>query len=312
MKKFIFVFLALFMGCEIAMANSQYVGSQKQKEAEPIIRVQLRQCGLRSSPIKIAALATNPPFSWTETEMQENNVLYTGKGFLIDFMQQILNELNISTQIVGYPTDDKMLADFQIGKVDMVVGMYYDPKIQLGGHAFLNPSIMQNLVSVIFMKGKEKKVEKFEDLVGLKGVVRQDEKFYDYIRLKHTKMLEIQEAIDSKEAFTKLLTGEVDYMLSSPYAAEAEARRFKLNLNIAMSQMPLMGQEFFVLYSGNSLCPQYRQEIAAKIKEKRQDMNAMKRDLISYINNWGQRFKNDPSLVSQLQKEQSQLQQEQK
>ena len=199
-----------------------------------------------------------------------------------------------------------MLADFQAGNVDLIVGMYYDPKMRMAGNTFLMPSVIQNVISVIFMKGKEKKIEKFEDLIGLKGVVRQDERFYNYIRLGLPKELQIEETNDSREAFTKLLTGEADYLLSSPYAAEAEARRFKMNLDIAMIPVPLMGQELFVLNSGNSLCKRYVPEIINKIKEKRQDMNGLKRDLISYINNWGQRFKNDPSLASQINLNQEQ------
>ena len=97
-------------------------------------------------------------------------------------MKDIAEELNIAVQAVGYPTDEEMLADFQVGNVDVVVGMYYDPKLRTGGNAFISPSVIQNVISVIFMKVKEKQVEKFEDLVGLKGVVRKDEQFYNYIR----------------------------------------------------------------------------------------------------------------------------------
>ena len=299
MKKILLSFLVLMMFSVNAIANSSYIESQKKKE-EKVRTVKIRTCGGEDEPLKIAAFATNPPFSWVERQSDEENAIYEGKGFLIDFMKDIAEELNIAVQAVGYPTDEEMLADFQVGNVDVVVGMYYDPKLRMGGNAFISPSVIQNVISVIFMKGKEKQVEKFEDLVGLKGVVRKDEQFYNYIRLGLPKDLQIEEAEDSREAYTKLLTGEADYFLSSPYAAEAEARRFKMKLDISMLSVPLKGQELFVLYSGKSLCPQYYREIAIKIQEKRQDMNAMKRDLISYINDWGQRFKNTPSLKNQL------------
>lgn len=299
MKKILLSFLILMMFSVNAIANSSYIESQKKKE-EKVRTVKIRTCGGEDEPLKIAAFATNPPFSWVESMYQGNRMSYIGKGFLIDFMKNIAQELNIATRAVGYETDEEMLENFQVGNVDLIVGMYYDPKLRTAGNSFIMPSVIQNVISVVFMKGKEKPIEKFEDLIGLKGVVRRDERFYNYIRLGLPKDLQIEEAEDSREAYIKLLTGEADYFLSSPYAAEAEARRFKMNLDIAMIPVPLMGQELFVLYSGNSLCPQYYREIATKIQEKRQDMNAIKRDLISYINNWGQRFKNDPSLKSQL------------
>lgn len=305
MKKFLLSFLLVMIFSSNAVANFGYIESQEQKK-EKTTTTRIRTCGDEDNPVKIAAFATNPPFSWVESAYSGNHKAYLGKGFLINYMENILKELNIAVQAVGYPTDEAMLADFQIGKVDMIVGMYYDPKMRTAGNTFLMPSVIQNVISVVFMKGKEKNIEKFEDLIGLKGVVRQDERFYNYIRLGLPKELQIDEAHDSREAFTKLLTGEADYLLSSPYAAEAEARRFKMNLDIAMIPIPLMGQELFVLYSGNSICPQYRLEIIEKIKEKRQDMNGLKRDLISYINNWGQRFKNDPSLASQINLNQEQ------
>lgn len=306
MKKIFIYFMMILLTSSMAFAESRYIESQEEKKDISNKEIPLRTCGSEFDFIKIAAFSTNPPFSWVESFHDDRHISYEGNGFLIDFMKNALKELNIGVQVLGYPTDEQMLADFKIGKVDLIVGMYYDPKMRTAGNTFLMPSVIQNVISVIFMKGKEKKIEKFEDLIGLKGVVRQDERFYNYIRLGLPKELQIEETNDSREAFTKLLTGEADYLLSSPYAAEAEARRFKMNLDIAMIPVPLMGQELFVLYSGNSLCPQYRLEIIEKIKEKRQDMNGLKRDLISYINNWGQRFKNDPSLASQINLNQEQ------
>ena len=305
MKKIFISFMIILLTSSMAFAESRYIETQEEKpETDRTDRI--RTCGGEDEPLKIAAFATNPPFSWVESAYSGNRKAYFGKGFLINYMENILKELNIAVRAVGYPTDEQMLADFQAGNVDLIVGMYYDPKMRMAGNTFLMPSVIQNVISVIFMKGKEKKIEKFEDLIGLKGVVRQDERFYNYIRLGLPKELQIEETNDSREAFTKLLTGEADYLLSSPYAAEAEARRFKMNLDIAMIPVPLMGQELFVLNSGNSLCKQYVPEIINKIKEKRQDMNGLKRDLISYINNWGQRFKNDPSLASQINLNQEQ------
>ena len=274
--------------------SAQYIETQRRDTAMNS-GAPLRLCGEISGGLKIATFSTNPPFGWTEgTEFFRSN------GFGIALMNQIAQELNIAYENIAFNKDEDTMKALDSGKVDVLVGAYYDPKIKEIGHLYLVPAFIPNVITVVFLKGKKKEVKDFNDLIGLKGAVRQDEQFYPYIRLSLPEELEIESVFDSKEAFTKLLTGEVDYLLSSPYSTEAEARRFKLNKEIDMVSTPLLGQELFVIYSKNSMCPQFRREISQKLREKRQDLNGLKRDLISFIDKWGQRYKDDPSLIDQL------------
>jgi len=281
-----------------------YIESQEQKKIEKIVEGE-RLC-FESSPVRITSFVTNPPFGWVEKTVFDNlydGWRYTEKGFNVDFIKNIGSELNIAVEAVAYPTDEKMIEAFYEGGVDIIAGAYYDPKMKLAGHGYVVPALIQNVITVVFMKGKEKEVKKFEDLIGMKGIVREDEGFYPYVRLMLPKEMEVETAHDSRSAFTKLILGEVDYILTSPYSAEAEARRFKLNTDISMVPVPLLGQELFLLVSGRVRCPHLVYEIALRLREKRKDMNAMKRELINYIDTWGQRFKNDPGLIDQLKKE---------
>ena len=277
--------------------SAQYIESQR-KDIIMHADSPMRVCGEMGGGLKIATFATNPPFGWSEGKSN-----FSSNGFGVSLMDQIAQELNIVYGNIGFDKDEDAMAALDIGAVDMIVGAYYDPKIKGIGHRYLIPAFIPNVITVVFLKGKKKEVKDFEDLIGLKGAVRQDEQFYPYIRLSLPEELEIESVFDSREAFTKLLTGEVDFLLSSPYAAEAEARRFKLNKQIELISTPLMAQELFVLYSKNSECPQYQDEIAQKLQEKRQDLNGLKRDLISFIDTWGQKFKNEPSLIDQLKAE---------
>ena len=277
--------------------SAQYIERQRKdvirQSSSPI-----RLCGDISGGLKIATFATKPPFGWTE-----GSEFFKGNGFGIALMSQIAQELNIAYENITFNKDKDTMKALNNGDVDVIVGAYYDPKIKEIGHRYLTPAFIPNVITVVFLKGKKKEVKDFKDLIGLKGAVRQDEQFYPYIRLSLPEELEIESVFDSKEAFTKLLTGEVDYLLSSPYAAEAEARRFKLNKEIDMVATPLLGQELFVLYSKNSMCPQFQREISQKLREKRQDLNGLKRDLISFIDKWGQRYKDEPPLIDQLKAE---------
>lgn len=280
-----------------AFAQFEYIETQVREEKKETQK-KLLTCGKNNS-LRISTFTTNPPFAWTEKQEEEGTVRYFAKGYNVDFLKQITDELGIQAKAIGYKTDQEVMKALAAGKVDVVVGVYYDPSLGKLGHILL-PSYLQNLVSVIFMKGKEKEVHSFDDLTGLKGVVRKDEQFYDYVYKMMPPGAEMTQVSSSKEAFTKLLTGEVDYMLASPYSAEAEARRFKMNLDISMLTTPLLGQELFVIYSKQSVCPKYAGMIIQKIKEKRKDMHGLKRNLISYIDSWGQRFKNDPPLADKL------------
>ena len=292
----------LFVCCSLAFsawAQFEYIEAQEQKE-EVAEQTKRFQCGQNRQPVRVSTFTTNPPFGWTERKLTMQHYDYFAKGYNVDFLKEIMDELNIYTRFVGYKTDEEMLQAFVRGDLDIIVGMYYDTANYGRIASTVVPSFMQNFITVIFMKGKEKDVKTFADLAGLKGVVRQDEHFYDYVYKMMPKDANMVQVPNSREAFTKLLTGEVDYMLASPYSAEAEARRFKMNLEISMIPVPLLGQELFVMYSKASQCPQYGRMIAKKIHEKRQDMPGMQRKLVSYIDSWGQRFKDTPSLREQL------------
>ena len=279
-------------------SSTRYIERQKEKVIAKQT-AQWRACGESNSALKIATFSTNPPFGWTE--VQEKQLI--ARGFGIDLVQQIARDKKIFTRTIGFQSDEDMRKAFETGRVDIWIGSYYDPKIRGLGHSYMIPAFIPNVITVIFLKNKARDVKNFDDLKGLKGVVRQDEQFYPYIRMSLPKELDIYETFDSKEAFTKLITGEADYLLSSPYSTEAEARRFKLNQHIKMISTPLMGQELFLVYSKKSMCPEFKKDFMEGLQEKRKDLNALKRSLINFIDTWGQRFKDEPSLIDQLKAE---------
>ena len=301
MKKIFWVLLGITL-LSGTFASAQYSARYIERQKEKVVKENTqgwRGCDEFGAGLNIATFSTNPPFGWTE---EKGNKLISN-GFGIAFVQQIANEAKIVVSPVGYQSDEDMRQAFEDGRVDIWVGSYYDQKIRGNGHAYIVPAFIPNVITVVFLKNKAREIKTFEDLKGLKGAVRQDEQFYPYIRLSLPKDLEIEEVFDSKEAFTKLITGAVDYLLSSPYSAEAEARRFKLNRYIKFVGTPLPGQELFLVYSKNSACPQYLKDFKDKLNEKRQDLNALKRSLINFIDTWGQRFKDEPSLIDQLKAE---------
>ena len=303
--KWILLFLFILGNITPTLAQEKkkqgiYIGARK-KEEKVDTSIEWRTCSNRK-PLRITTFATNPPFGWTEGYPVENKdeIEYISQGYLVDFLKKIADELHIATTLVGFPTDQEALSALETGAVDIFVGSYYDPKQRGRGHIFITPDVFQNLVVAVFMKGKEKEIKTLDDLIPLKGVARLDEQLFSYIHILFPKEAKIELVEDSQEAFTKLLKGEADYFLSSPYSAETEARRFKINHEIKMASIPIVGQKLFVLYSGRSACRQYIPEFKKKISEKDRDLSEETKALMEYINVWGENFREDPSLREEL------------
>ena len=295
--KKIIILLVVLMTATLGRAATSYIESQRPAEPKESPNVEWHWCGDRDRPLRLTTFTTNPPFGWTERE--ENDRLIS-RGFGIDFVRNLLNEVHIATAAVGFASDREAFEALAMGNADVYVGAYYDPKQRMAGHTYLIPSFFQNMISVIFLKGREKPITSLNDLIGMKGVVRQDEVFYSYIYAMMPQGVQMDRAFDSREAFTKLLTGEVDYMLSSPYSAETEARRFKANQDIQMVQLPIAGQELFVIFSGRSACPQYRRVLSQLLEKHKPNREDAVRMLFNYMNDWGRRFRGQPSLKDVL------------
>ncbi len=303
MKKIIILLLCFILCSSPLMAQTSYIGSQIKKQQEQKHN-KIKGCG-GDWAFRIASFATNPPFSWTEAETDnKGNLLFKAKGYNIDLIKEIASELNIKISVLAFPNDREAMAALHNGGVDMLVGLYYEPKLMLAHHQYIHPAYFQNIFTVAFLKGKEKQIKSFNDLIGLKGVVRTDENFYSYIFPILPKELDIKQVPDSKQAFSKLLNGEVDYIFSSPYSIEAEARRYKLNTDIKIMPISLINQELFAIFSSRSHCQNLYKILASRFQKKRDNIQSEQRTLRQYVDNWGQQFKDSSGLKEELKEEQ--------
>jgi ABC-type amino acid transport substrate-binding protein len=303
MKKLITA--VLFLIClglaEQGIAQStSYVGAQTQEKKEEKKKNEIKfECGSHSFPMKIASLSTNPPFGWVDTvkATKLSDPVNVGQGFGVDLIKKVANDLTIAVRPIGFNSYQETLKALNNGSIDLFIGAYYDTRFIRTGNVFVTPSFFKNIIQVVFPAGKEKPVEKFEDLIGLKGVVRTDEEFYPLIYRGLPKELNIRQVSSSQEAFTLLMTGEVDYLLGSPYSAEAEARRFKIENDIVYNEKPLADLEMFLVFSGNSKCLPLRQKIVDQLRIETKDPFSVRNKLVDQINAWGQRFADDKGLL---------------
>ncbi len=300
--KFFNIFLLIGVICCLSV-NSYAQKTRSYVEGEEVKKMNVKKkqkitCG-NMVPIRVAGFVTNPPFGWVTQEQHRHDkekMVYINNGYAYDLFAQMAKNLDLKVQNVGYKSYQDALKDLRRGRIDVVTGVYFN-KHNLGvGINLLYPSFMENPIVPIFVKGKEKEIKSFADFVGLKGVVRQEEMIYPIIYQQLPKNVQMKQVSGSKKAFQMLMSGEVDYMFSSLYSAEAEARRFKLLDKIHFSTFALINPNLFFAFSSVTECQQLKKQFASELRRLREDENTYRKNFINYIDRWGLEFKDEPGL----------------
>lgn len=294
----------LLIGAICCFSIPSYATKKKgYVEGEEVKKVQIKEkqkivCGY-NAPIRVAGFVTNPPFGWVTQEpsrQDEDRLIYVNNGYAYDLFIKMAKNLNFNVQNVGYKSYQEALKDLQRGKIDVVTGVYFN-KHNLGvGINLLYPSFMDNPIVPIFVKGKEKEIKSFNDFAGLKGVVRQEEMIYPIIYRQLPKSVQMKQVSGSKKAFQMLMKGEVDYMLSSLYSAEAEARRFKLIDKLHFSTYALVNPNLFFAFSSVTECQKLKGKFTEELRRLQSDKEGYRKNFIHYIDQWGIDFKDEPGL----------------
>ncbi len=298
-----FLKIGLMVISVFAFSNLGYAKKTKNEyiEAEQQVVVKRQKvcnivCGCQK-PIRVAGFVTNPPFGWATSIVYKGKDKYITNGYGIDLFFKMAQELNYKTENVGFPSYQTALKELRRGRVDVIAGVYYN-KNNLGvGMDLLFPSFMENPIIPIYLKGKEKNIKTFADLKGLKGVVRQEEMIYPLVYRQLLPGTDLKQVSGSKRAFKLLLDGQADYMLTSLYSAEAEIRRFKLVDKIQFSSVALEKPKLFFVFSATSGCQGLKESFSKKLKELQADNASYMNYFISYIDQWGQAFKDEPGLL---------------
>ncbi len=308
MKKFILICCALMLCVSTSQArplqkkNIKYAEQEvyekkKKKEKAPF------QCGYVRE-IRVGGFVTNPPFGWVDiipSDLGESQDIYRNSGMAYQLFEKMSKEMGLKVKNVGFTSYHEALNALKKGQLDVLTGTYYDDRILGVGTKLLYPSYFANPIVVFFKKENDRPVKSFEDLTGLKGVVRQEEMIYSLLWRNLPKNLNLKQVSGARKAFSMLMTGEVDFMLSSAYAGESEIRRFKLMDDVVMGEYALASPELFFVFSTNSECaklmPRYEEQLK---KEKGENENNLLKPVIENIDVWGKRFADEPSLKEEL------------
>ena len=174
---------------------------------------------------------------------------------------------------------------------------YYRPQDLGTGTTILTPGYFKNVFTVYFKKGKEIPVTSMTDLTGWKGVIRREENIYPLIYQKLPAGVELTQITGAKKAFEMLMKEEADYLITSPYATEAELRRYKLHEEIVPASQILLDSNLFFVFTTNSECWKLKEKFAEALQGE--DFSAPKVSEMAYqlIDIWGEKFRDAKGLL---------------
>ena len=100
----------------------------------------------------------------------------------------------------------------------------------------------------------------------------------------------------TEEAFKKILSGEADYLIGSPYSLEAELRRYKLHDDIVPAPEALSQATMFMVLTKGTDCYKLNKLLGNAIEEYVADSQKVEEKILKIIDDWGERFRDAPRL----------------
>lgn len=296
-----FIFVLPFMASAQMEHQSVRYAEEEVVKQKSFDRKKIYECGDRV-PIKVAGFVTNPPFGWMDiiSGSTLNQDRYVNDGFGYQLFLKMANELNFKVEGVGFKSYYEAVNALKTGKIDVLLGAYYDKRVLGVGTSVMFPGYFSNPVVVVFLKGKERPVKSYEDLKGLKGVIRQEEGLYSLIYQALPKDVKIEQVSGARKAYTMLLEGKTDYIMSSLYAIEAEIRRFKITDKVSITTTPLLSPELFFVFGANSKCLALKQMFAEQLMKDKQNQGDINQILFKQVDKWIERFRYAPPLLVEI------------
>lgn len=250
--------------------------------------------------LKVTGFYAYPPFSWAEYDKthyektgQKN---YTYHGFVVEPLMQSIKDMGVKRlDQMGFPAFEDALKAGKRGQTDIVFTTYYQDDTQ-SGLDYIYPAYFGNPFVVVSRADKKLKISDTSQLSGMKGVIRVEEGIEPIIRGTLPTDTKIMLVNGPEAAFRALLSGEADFMISSPYAAAAEARRFKVWKDVYIGEEPIKSVKIFAAFSKISRCRKFKDLFAESFSALTADKVAAEARMQRAIDEWANMHKDDPPL----------------
>ena len=257
-------------------------------------------CGY-TRPLVVAGMIGNPPFGWVERhdERTTKDLESYGLGRLV--LDKLKEKLGISYTSTGFLSYNRAIAALKRGDIDLLLAAYYRPQDLGRGTTILTPGYFRNVFTVYFKKGKEIPITSLTDLDGWKGIVRREENIYPLIYQKLPRGVNLTQISSARRAFEMLMNDEADYLIGSPYAVEAELRRYKLNDDIVSASQVLLDSNLFFVFTTNSDCWKLKEKFSEALNEEDFSAPQMEEMVHGLIDEWGEKFRDEPGLIEETE-----------
>lgn len=133
------------------------------------------------------------------------------------------------------------------GQANMFLGAYSDTKMYTG-LKMIFPAVISNPIHIITLPNTKEKIKNSNDLLSLKGMAIKTEYFSDFV-MRKIEPLKLQYAETPYEAYEKLFTGEIDYILGSLYYNKIMASRLGIERYLSYSATPMYKIPVFIALS---------------------------------------------------------------
>ena len=269
-----------------------------EEEKRQVSNIQEQGCGY-TRPLRVAGMVGNPPFGWVERhdERPTKDLESYGLGRVI--LDKLAEKLRITYVSTGFLSYSQAIRALKRGDIDLFLGTYYRPQDLGAGTSIVYPGYFKNVFLVYFKKGKEIPVSSLTDLEGMKGIVRREEQVYPLIYQRLPLGINLTQVSTAKRAFEMLMNGEADYLIGSPYAEEAELRRYKLHEDIVLSSQVILSSNLFFVFTTNSNCRKLKEKFSKALQSEEFSASEMDVMVRSLINDWGERFREIPGLLEE-------------
>ena len=266
---------------------------EEQEKPKPKAE-RIAECGFAKT-LRVATTVNNRPFGWSERLHSRVGSALIGKGFGIEMFEEIAQKLNLSYQIVGFTDDKEALLALKRGEVDLLIGIYTPETILGGNSVVVYPAIFSNIFSVYYRKDRPFEVTDYKSLAGKSGVMRRSENIYPLFSMRLP--VDTSISVETTEgAFKKILSGEADFLIGSPYSLEAELRRYKLHDEIVSAPQAISQAAMYMVLTHARDCFKLRDLLGQAIDEYTSDPKRVDQKLRHLIDEWGERFREAPRL----------------
>ncbi len=262
----------------------------------------LKKCGgdIGGTALRVVGFKEYPPFSWSSEDMkfyhEKKRHKYFYHGFVYNHLRETLKNIKLINieNLVSDSFAETQKAMLH-GKIDVLFQSYYLDESS-SGMDFVYPAYFGNPLVVVSRKTKPVVIDDASELKGLKGVIRKEEEIDGLVRGLLPTDTKIDVVDGAETAFRMLLSGDADFMITSPYAADAESKRFKIKDKIVIGKRVLRHIKYFMAFSKMSPCRAFKDRFTRALAESFKDKAAVEKQILQSIQDWVNLHADDPAL----------------